>query len=587
MEKAGSGMMNRRFRQTFFTSIRFKLAAGVAIFLMPFLLLLIYNDFYAINVVRKQVAASNHNVVALYLKQIDSSLNEMDHYLANLTGTDTDLSILETAEGETETALATVRLKNKISKDILLNKSIDTVFIYSMPKRSFIYAKNATGDSSLFETANAGVIRIIEQDPELSASVSEGWQVEKINGVFYLLRLMKKSETYVGAWVRADKLLMPENDNRFGGSTISVFVTDQGEGMNYAEVIDANGIKLQRDMQPFYLTGKDDNFLVVGVQSTEGHFSLAAITPDSQILQGFPYIRSVLILIAVSTMVLMPLYFVIIRKTVLLPMHRLMTVMKKIRRGDMEQRIEPIPTSLEFQTLNETFNDMVTQIRDLKIDIYEEKINRQKADLERLQLQVKPHFYLNTLNIMNTLARTKNYELLQEMSLCLVEYFRYMFRSNASFVALKDELHHVRNYIRIQEMRFPHSLTTDINVSDYLLGTPVPPLIIHSFVENTIKHSVTLDEPIQLSIEAFVFESEWKAGIKLVIKDTGKGFAEEVLARLQAREPIIDEEGEHIGIKNVQQRLDILYGGKAELRCSNGNGGGAMVEMLIPLHTDD
>jgi two-component system sensor histidine kinase YesM len=157
-----------------------------------------------------------------------------------------------------------------------------------------------------------------------------------------------------------------------------------------------------------------------------------------------------------------------------------------------------------------------------------------------------------------------------------------MFRSNAEFVALKDELLHVKNYLRIQELRFPGNLTTEFVVPEFLSGTPVPPLIIHTFVENTIKHSVTLDEPIHLSIEIDVIENEEKSGIRISIKDTGKGFTEDILHKLQTGEKIVDEQGEHIGIRNAQKRLMLLYDGIADFSCRNEKNGGAVIEMILP-----
>ena len=77
----------------------------------------------------------------------------------------------------------------------------------------------------------------------------------------------------------------------------------------------------------------------------------------------------------------------------------------------------------------------------------------------------------------------------------------------------------------------------------------MPPLIIHTFVENTIKYAVTLDNSIQLFIQINIIENEPTCGIRITIRDTGKGFREDILMKLQSGERIIDEHGEHIGIR--------------------------------------
>src|SRR5690606_22194069 len=108
------------------------------------------------------------------------------------------------------------------------------------------------------------------------------------------------------------------------------------------------------------------------------------------------------------------------------------------------------------------------------------QINKQREELQRLQLQVNPHFYLNSLNIVYNLAKVKNYNLIMEMSSALSNYFRFLFRNNTSFVKLRDELEHTRNYLYIQTLRFPEQLKWSINSPEYFNDVPVPPLIVQS-----------------------------------------------------------------------------------------------------------
>src|SRR5690606_15991816 len=144
--------------------------------------------------------------------------------------------------------------------------------------------------------------------------------------------------------------------------------------------------------------------------------------------------------------------------------------------------------------------------------------------LQRLQLQVNPHFFLNSLNIVYNLAKVKNYRLIMEMTRALMLYFRFLFRSNTSFVKLADELEHTRNYLNIQTLRFPDKLSWSVNAPDYLSDIPIPPLVIQSFVENSIKHAVTMEEPVHISVRIILTEDEDHSRIKILIRDTGRGF---------------------------------------------------------------
>jgi two-component system sensor histidine kinase YesM len=128
--------------------------------------------------------------------------------------------------------------------------------------------------------------------------------------------------------------------------------------------------------------------------------------------------------------------------------------MGKVKGGNWSVRVETDKDAEEFRILGRSFNTMMTEIQTLRVNVFEEQLNKQREELQRLQMQVNPHFFLNSLNIIYNLAKVKNYSLIMEMSLSLIRYFRFLFRSNISLVKLKEELDHTRNYLGIQSMRF-------------------------------------------------------------------------------------------------------------------------------------
>lgn len=566
----------------FVNSIRFKLIAGLLIFLMPLLLLLVFNNIYVDKILRSRLADSNKIVLSLYLKQIDNTLEDVNGCLADFSDNDSDLSIIGSDSEETSYFLAQLRLMNKIRGNIALYEFVDCFFVYSGVRREFIAGSSSRSGIEVSDTVNSYIKEMIENSSRPEELIN-GWHAVKINNEYYLLRMLKIDNVYIGAWFTFNRLLIPLYEGYFGSSSITVFTNGQGEPLDNTEFVYNNQIKLDGDFSNYYITGGKRKYMVVGEQSTKGYFDITAITPDDMILSGFPYIQSIVIFIAAVTIVFLPLYLLLLGKTVLVPLGRLLSVMKGIRNGNLDIRINPHRTSTEFRTVNVTFNEMLTQIKKLKIDIYEENLRMQKVELERLQLQLKPHFFLNSLNIINTLARTKKYDLLQEMCMCLIGYFRYMFRSDMNYVSLNDELKHVKNYIRIQELRFPMKLSSEIVSPDYLENLLVPPLMIHTFVENAVKYSIGAETPVHLSIHIYPVDGDGESKVKIIISDTGIGFRKEVLDKLQNGERIIDEHGEHIGIRNIWKRLQMMYMNKAEISFRNAPAGGAVVEITIPL----
>ncbi|MNE65439.1 hypothetical protein D3C80_1609180 [compost metagenome] len=144
----------------------------------------------------------------------------------------------------------------------------------------------------------------------------------------------------------------------------------------------------------------------------------------------------------------------------------------------------------------------------------------------------------------------------------------------------------MRNYLRIQELRFPGQLIPEIKAPEFLLNTPVPPLVIQTFVENAVKHAITLDDPVYLYIELEMSEQP-QAGIQIQIRDTGPGFQDEIIRKINQEERIVDEDGEHIGIRNLKQRLRLLYHGLGEVTLCNAVPHGASVGITLPFAPDN
>ncbi|HZG85569.1 sensor histidine kinase [Paenibacillus sp.] len=567
-------------------SIRFKLVAGLFLVTIPLITMLIYNNYYSISVVRNQVALSNKNLISLYMAQIDSQLQDAERNLMSLVTYDYDIRSMDNPNSGDEYQLAKHRVSMKLSNEIVLYKSVDAFFVYSKARQDLLDVFKAGVAFPERDRVEQYLHRWFEGRPALEESGNDGWFAQKIGEDYYMLKVIPSGDLYIGAWVNAKTLLVPLHLIDLGGEGSALLVTERGEPMVSTGPLPDERIDYTKGLQQYYLSGGQTNSLIVGEPSQEGNFSLVAAIPEKQILQNLPKLSRTIEIISIASIGLLPISLLLLRRILLLPLKRLLSVMRRINDGNVNVRVEPYPASDEFILVNQTFNSMMSQIEELKISVYEEQLSKQKAELQHLQLQINPHFFMNSLNILYNLAQVKKFELIQEMTLCLVQYFRFMFRSNLTFVALREELQHVRNYIRIQELRYPNRLTCRIEAPAFLEQVPVPPLVIQSFLENSMKHGVTQDEPIHLSVDIDLKESGLEPYIEIIIRDTGCGFSERALAQIRSGNRVIDEQGEHIGIWNVRKRLQLLYGDQASIVCYNGFPQGAVIELKLPYHVE-
>ncbi|WP_433940458.1 sensor histidine kinase [Paenibacillus lautus] len=566
----------------FFHTIRAKLIFGVFILTLPMIAMLIYNNFYAIKVVRNQVAHSYNQMTQMYMNQIDSSMDRIEIYMNNIVALDQDFIAMVQTSSDDIYSLSKLMLSNRMFNDINMYPTAKSFIVYNDLRDDFIDVTNESIDYDKKLEIN-DFIRGQAAEQTSGEYHAFGWTVKQIDNSYYLIHTLKYSNLYVSAIIEANKLMIPFHLLELGEHGGVLLADGDGNAITNAELVEASGIHLRPQQTEYDLTGSEQKFLIVGEQSTNGNFSLIVVIPDEQILQNLPTMQRILLVFPALTLLLVPLGLFYLRKTILIPLNKLLMAMRRIRSGSLTTKVETASITNEFQIVNTTFNQMVDEIRQLKLDVYEEQLNKQKEELLRLQLQMNPHFFMNSLTILYNLAKMNKTNLMMEMTMCLIQHFRFIFRSNSTFVMLRDELEHSRNYLRIQELRFPGSIASAIKVPDYVMDVAVPPLIIQSFFENIVKHAVTLEEPICITLEVDIMESETKPFIVLRIEDTGKGYPEHVLRAISKGISIVNNKGEHTGIWNIQRRIRLLYEHEGHIRFSNRLPHGAVVEMKLPM----
>ncbi len=569
----------KRLKQFSLNTIYFKVIMTILIMTTPLILLLIYSNTYASNVVRNQVADSYDNMMALYMNQIDNNLENTISYIHNVVALDSNFLTMEQTNSDKNYSTAKILMANELKQKIIMHPIVDSFFIYNSQRKDMLDIYNSRPHYDEMIRINNYFSKFLD---ESTSYKSNNWTPHYIDGKYYLIYFVNREGTYFGSWINLEKLQIPEKLVDFGGEGGTLFISDKGDAMTNKALSEKNNLLLQEfkrnDKQIF-----DDKHVLISEPSEMGGFSLVSIIPNNEILENIPFLQRMSILIFLSSIIVIPISFMILRKIVLIPLYRLVEAMKQIQNNNLKFRIKKNKTSDEYKLVYDTFNKMLTQIEQLKIEVYEEQINKQHEELQRLQLQINPHFFMNSLNILYSLAKLRDYELIKKMTLSLIRYFQFMFRDNLTFVELEDEINHTKNYLHIQELRYPKNFNYNIYVPDDLMNTPVPPLVIQTFIENSIKHAMTLDEKLQISIEVNHCEVNFRPYMKIVISDTGRGFSEDVLSVINQNESIMNKKGEHIGIWNVSRRLCLLYGNKAKISFRNNNTSGALVEILIPL----
>ena len=316
-------------------------------------------------------------------------------------------------------------------------------------------------------------------------------------------------------------------------------------------------------------------------QSGVSHVRILVVFPFSFVLASIPVWFWFVTSFSLLTLIAVPLIYGRLKNDILIPMKTLETAMDTLKH-DPSYRIpdqgERPPD--EFLRLNEDFNAMAEEVQ----ASYEKDLKMMESEMENLRLQVNPHMLLNSYNMIYALAESKNYPVIQDYTLCLVDYFRYVLRRGNELVTIQQELDFVENFIRIQRIRFPDRFSFVYQISEGCRSALIPPLLIENFVENATKYALKPEEAIEIVVSAHMEqEDSGEKQLHIAVTDTGSGIRPDVLAKLQNGEPYVDASGHrHIGVWNCIRRIELFYGQKGNVRFTSGEGHGTQVYITIP-----
>lgn len=171
----------------------------------------------------------------------------------------------------------------------------------------------------------------------------------------------------------------------------------------------------------------------------------------------------------------------------------------------------------------------------------------------------------------------------QRMIQTLSDHLRYTL-STRNMVALSEELHYVKNYLELTQIRFPDCLNYEIDVADECMEASVFPLLLLMQTENTIKYNMVMGEQLSVKITGMLDQTKDPPRLVLMHLDSGDGFTPEDLPwmnhfDLEKHKPV---DGHGVGFYNVLKRLSLLYGESAQIRFSNEPGWGARIDIDLP-----
>jgi two-component system, LytTR family, sensor kinase len=213
----------------------------------------------------------------------------------------------------------------------------------------------------------------------------------------------------------------------------------------------------------------------------------------------------------------------------------------------------------------------------IELKLEEQKRLLLEARLDALQRQINPHFLFNTLNSITALVRSQP-ELAREMTVKLANILRALLKDHDTYVPLRDELRFTDDYLDIEVVRFgSDKLKVEKEIDPRTLEVLVPSILLQPLIENSIKHGL---EP-RIHGGTVTLRSRLEGDrVFIEVADDGVGMGNRPPSALR-------RDGAGIGMKNVQERLDVLYGNQASFKVVSNPGRGTLISIEIPVVIPD
>ena len=537
---------------------------------------------HVISRIKNNACKEQLSVLELYTSQMDiylsaafSSLIEVAHY-------NNDLLTIQMSDNPTNLALAKSNFHTTLSSMSISEPHVSGFFTYIQSDGAgnafFAYATNEGAwyaDNNSISTA-----QLKDFVEEITASENLDtihWLYYKINDKNYLFRIVCSKDTYVGCYISLDLLIQPMTELEYN-SADTFFAASNGEiltqgSMQLKRVNEFNGSSGTVDIT---LDGNSD-YIEIYQKLSVADIYLVTLNTSSKLMGAYnPLLVIQFILLVVPIMIFI---FLIINIMIhlFIPLRDFLHTIEKIKAGNTDERVRSNSSFSEIQDLTTAFNEMLDETKALKISIYEQQLKERQTYFNYLQLQIRPHFFLNTLNLVHSLAQLKQYKEIQNLVTYMVRYFRFMLHKTTPLITVNEEVAHVDNYIAIQKIRFPKELTVERSVDENLRDALIPPLSIQTFVENSIKYVLNMKNGLKI----FITVEKLNSNMKVTIKDNGKGFSPEKLVTLNTKQAFDDNSENCIGIQNIKERFHLIFGEEFYIHFYNEHG--AVVEYILPI----
>ncbi|AIQ59909.1 cache domain-containing sensor histidine kinase [Paenibacillus borealis] len=529
----------------------------------------------SISIVKQQSTRYLQDTADLYINRINHDFAYINHYMGWTLANDESLNMMNAHDKTSKEFINSNEDLHKRFTELQKNYGQEYNFFYYLKNQSFfLNCAPISIDYTVYRELKKQIISFID-DKEVYEKFYSRWTPILVNGKYYIINIVPYHNRYFIGMISADNLITPLRQINLGANGYASLVDENGTDLS--TLVTNSGKPLQEE------TGIRNLFQ--SRTTIKSEFSGTAFSAKMVIKFGtFEKIMIAQLLIMLlffmvtSTLCAVMLFF---NRRVLGPIQSFSENLAHLNEDGQPADFKSSKI-IELEQASAQFKGLVEQIRNIKIAMYEQELEKQNIQLDFMKQQIKPHFFLNCLTSIYSMAQIQMYEEIEQMAMSTSKYFRYIFQGSEDFVLLADEIEHVRIYLDIQKSRYRDAFIYQIEQEAQTTDMRIPPLVLQTFIENSIKYAISRANEMQIRLTVKRRRIDDEEMTVIQISDTGPGFPAEVLDKLVQGEPLDQSKGNQIGIMNTLKRLEYLYLSKATVSFSNPAEGGACITLCLP-----
>ncbi|WP_424768401.1 cache domain-containing sensor histidine kinase [Paenibacillus sp. sgz302251] len=326
----------------------------------------------------------------------------------------------------------------------------------------------------------------------------------------------------------------------------------------------------------FYRYFANQNWYVIGA------------VPEKELFVKIDLIRRTMLIVGAGLVAVAMLFALSLSYGITRPLTAMARAMKHVERGEFVSALDMMPKvrtgHSEVGYVTRIFESMTNRLRYLIETEFESNLRRKNAEYKALLLQINPHFFNNTLEIIGGLAAMKRNDEVIDATEALGQMMRYSLDLKNDLVKVKEEMAYTRDYLLILKHRYANLLEVEMEEDGEAGELLIAKFLLQPIVENAVKYSLEKGGVARIGISVRSADGR----LTMRVSDNGIGmkpeFVEELLTEMAASDKadILNSGGRSIGLRNVLSRCRLYYGKLLQLNIDSVPGEGTAITIEIP-----